>query len=260
MQIHSLLRILPILACAASAASAQVIFDSAGFESPAYSLGSLAGQNGWGVENAPGNATVIDLGGNQVVEVTGGGATNWYYPTLNYTPAPGSLVVVEADISRTLGTSTSSFGYGIDLYNQSLSRFARAGLVSNGGNIQAFVTTKMSGGVLSASGSATNILVSSATYAADQFVHFKLVLDFATQTFRVELNSVDVGYEFPFVSASTLLADADFQVSTGAGANDRGRFDNYIVSATTPIPEPSSCAALAGLAALGLASLRRRRA
>ena len=250
---------LGLLALVISSASAQLIFDSGGFESPAYSLGALSGQNGWGVDTAPGDAMVIDVAGNQVVQIPGGGdAGNWYFPSLNHTPAPDTLVVVEADIARTLGTTSSSFCFALDLYDENVNRIGRAGLVDNGGIIQAFVTTRVGAGLPDAGGTAGS-LAFGGSINADQFAHFKIVLDFATQTFRVEVDSSDLGYAFPFISeSSTLLADADLHVALPSGADDYGRFDNYVVS-SVPSPEPSSVAALAGLAVFGLAALRRRR-
>ncbi len=258
MQTTPLLRLASALALATAAtgASAQVIFDSAGFDGPAYSAGALTGQNSWTADSPPGSAAVVDLGGNQVVQATGG-TTNWFFPSVNYTPAADMLVVVEADISRTLGSPTSSFGYAIDLYNESVSRVGRFGLVDNGGVIQIFVSTKVSASLPDASGTAGNLAFGSAI-SADQFVHFEVALNYATQTFRVKADSLDLGYDFPFVNASTQLADADFQVSSTTGANDYGRLDNYLVYATA-IPEPSAFAALAGLAALALGATRRRR-
>ena len=258
MHTSAFVRFASVLAlAAASTASAQIIFDSAGFEAPAYSVGPLPGQNGWTADTPPGTAVILDLGGGNQAVAVGGGETNWFFPSINYTPAANTLVVVQADISRTLGSSTSSFGYAIDLYNENISRLGRFGLVDNGGSIQVFVTTKVSAGVPDPSGTATSLAFGSAI-PADQFVHFEASLNYATQTFRVKADSVDLGYDFPFIATSTQLADADIQVSSSSGADDQGHFDNYVVYAVA-IPEPSSYAALAGLAVLGLGLIRRRR-
>lgn len=252
-----LLRLAGVLALAAAAsASAQIIFDSAGFEGPAYSVGTLTGQNGWTADSPPGGAVVAGSSGNQFVQVMGG-ETNWFFPTLNHTPAANTLVVVEADISRILGSTTNSFGYAIDLYNENVQRIGRFGLADNSGTIQVFVTTKVSLGLPNPSGAEGSLAFGSAI-SAEQFVQFEVALNYATQTFRVKADSVDLGYDFPFIAASSQLADADFQVSSTTGADDYGRLDNYLVYATS-IPEPSAYAALAGLAALALGVQRRRR-
>ena len=75
-------------------------------------------------------------------------------------------------------------------------------------------------------------------------------------------------FSFDFTSSvSTYLTDHPGQAASFAivfdetiyGSGARASIDNIIFT-TTAIPEPSTCAALAGLAALGIVALRRRRA
>ncbi|MBI1189122.1 MAG: hypothetical protein GC200_00350 [Tepidisphaera sp.] len=231
------------------AASAAVLFDSHGFEAPFYATGNLVGQNGWLVDNnPPGPFTVENTfaqAGTQAARATGGGTgTNWTFPDLSYTPAPGEIITIHADLARTLGT-TASFGYLIDIYAPT-GRIARAGLGNNAGQIVPLVTT------LNSTGAPANFLVNNETYQANQWVSFDIALNFAAQTFDLSVNGGPALTGLPFVGAGTSLADADFQVSTAAGANDVGYLDNYLVQ-TVPTPGALALLGLGGLAA------RRRR-
>lgn len=236
-------------------ASAQVLFDSAGFE--AYAPGALPGQNGWTSDTSSTNAVGnFGVGGSQGVRLTGG-ATNWFYPSLNYTPTAGQIIVVECDIARTLFSSTASFGYAIDLYSPT-TRFARFGLVNNGGVVQAFVTSRFTAGVPNPAGTVGNLAFGPA-FAQNEFVHFEARLNFTTQSFDVLVNGAPFA-NLPFTSVASGIADADLQVSSTAGQTDVGFFDNYRVSVVTAVPEPATVAS--GLGALGLAGfafVRRRR-
>lgn len=250
-------RLLPVFAfvfAAATTAQAQnVIFDSGGFQ--AYATGPLNGQNGWAADNPPGTAEVgaFGVGGSTGVRATGG-ATNWFYPTLNFTPTAGQVIVIECDIARTLFSATGSFGYAIDLYSPT-GRIGRFGLAANNGNIQPFITSKFTAGQPDPNGAVGNVVVGSAV-AANTFVHFEARLDFSAQSFRLLINNVDLGVNLPFTTTATTLADADIQVSSATGQTDFGYFDNYRVSV---IPEPATLA-LSGFGALGLMiALRRRR-
>lgn len=232
----------------ATLANAAVLFDSQGFEAPFYTTGNLVGQNGWLLDNTPpGPFTVQNTfaqSGTQAVRATGGGGTNWTFPDLSYTPAPGEIVVIHADLARTV-SATASFGFLIDVYSPT-GRIARAGLGANAGQIVPLVTT------LNATGVPANFLVNNDVYQPSQWVSFDISLNFAAQTFDVAVNGVTALTSLPFVGAGTSLADADFQVSTAAGATDVGYLDNYSVQ-TVPTPGALALLGLGGLAA------RRRR-
>lgn len=232
-----------------ASANAAVLFDSQGFEAPAYSLGILAGQNGWLLDNnPPGPFTVqntLAQSGSQAVRATGGGTgTNWTFPDISYTPASGEIIAIHADLARTLGTTTS-FGYLIDVYAPT-GRIARAGLGNNAGAIVPVLTT------LNATGVPTTFLANNDTFQPNQWVSFDIFLNFAAQTYDLSINGASVATGLPFTGAGTSLADADFQVSTAAGANDVGYLDNYRV---TTVPTPGAVALL-GLG--GLVARRRR--
>lgn len=242
-----------VLAAAAGASAQTFLYNSNGFEAPGFTVGALAGQQGFISDNpaasAAGNVqNTFANGGSQAVRLDGGIGTNWFYPALNYTPNAGEIISVRADIARTLGANTSSFGFLLDIYGNNGARIARAGLGTSGGAVRALVTT------LNTAGAAANFLANSTVYGQNQWVNFDIQLNFTTRTFDLIIDGVTAGTNLPMTNnAATGLADADLQVSTAAGATDAGFFDNYSVSV---IPTPSS-AALLGLG--GLAALRRRR-
>lgn len=240
---------LVLSACLFSTASAQTfLFNSNGFEAGAgYVLGNLDGQNTWTVDTPPGTYTVqntLVAGGAQAVQAVGG-ATNWIFPPINFTPAPAQGIRIQADIARTVFNTTTSFSYGIDVYNSLTARTLRFGLVNNGGVIQPFVTTRFTAGNFDPSGAVTNVLVGGAVNPST-YVNFDAILNYSTKSFRLLINGVDVGSNIPFVDqTATDLADADFQVSSAAGSSDLGFMDNYAVSLVA-VPEPMTWMMIVG--------------
>lgn len=245
-----------VLMSIAGAAQAQtILFNSNGFEASAYTVGQLAGQNGWLSDVAAATPvgtiqTTTVAAGSQAVRVGGGVATNWFYPDISYTPAAGEIISVKADIARTLGAAaaTTSFGYLLDVYSTSGARIARAGLGNSAGAIRAIVTS------LNAVGTPATSLANTTLYNSLQFVNFEILLNFTARTFELKIDGTSVGAAFPFLSnTATGLGDGDLQVSTVSGATDAGFFDNYVVSV---VPTPGAAAVL-GMGSL--VALRRRR-
>jgi hypothetical protein len=243
-------------------ANAATLYDAGGFEG--YTLGDVTGQNGWLLDTASTTqytvSSLLPATGTKALRADGG-ATNWAFPDLSYTPTSAEVVRIQADIARNLGT-TSSFGYSIDVYNAAVARTFRFGLVNNAGVIQPFVTSRFNTttSLFDETAAVTNVLVGGAV-PADTFVSFDAFFDYNTKRVNLLVNGTSVtgGFDIPFVTlAATDMADADFQVSSVAGADDRGFLDNYLVT-TVAIPEPSGVAllGLGGLGALGV--LRRRR-
>lgn len=237
-----------------------VLFNSFGFEPGAgYVLGDLNGQNTWTVDTPPGaysvqGGTVLD--GTQAAQALGG-ATNWAFPPINYTPAPGELIRIEASIARTVTGAPVSFGYSIDVYNSLVARTTRFGLVNNAGVIQPYVTSRLLAGVFDPTGALANVLVGGPV-APGTFVNFEARLNYVAKNLRLYVNGVDVGANIPFADQTLTaadIADADFQVSSAAGATDVGFLDNYAVST---VPEPTSMA-LMGLAGLAFGVRRKLR-
>jgi len=234
----------------ATSSYAVTLFESQGFEAPAYGLGSLTGQNGW-TSQGTAVATVqnsVVASGSQAVSLSGT-ATTWHWPSVGYTPASGELIRVNADIRRGSSAATAkNFGYFIDVYdNTAGSRIGRVGIANNAGSLVGIATTKDAGGI------AGNYILQSGMQW-DTWYNFKMELDFTGQVFDLLIDGTVVGADLPFLITATDFGDADLMLSYTTGATDGGYFDNY--SVITVIPEPSSGA----LFLLGLAgfALRRR--
>lgn len=250
----TLLNVVCITSFAASLAPAfgATLFDSNGFESPSYSLGSLTGQQGWNTDGT-GLATVqnsIFQSGSQAVALSGT-ASEWHYPSLNYTPAAGELVSISTGIYRGSSAATAkNFGFFLDAYNSSVLRVARVGLAYNAGSIVLAATM----------GGATpgTYIITTPTLSFNTWYDLKMDMNYTTQTFDVYLNNVLYGSSLPFFTASTDLADVDLMMSYTTGATDVGYFDNYKVT-TVAVPEPGSMS-IAALGGLALLAVRNRSA
>ncbi|OQB92480.1 MAG: hypothetical protein BWX84_00961 [Verrucomicrobia bacterium ADurb.Bin118] len=210
----------------ASSLFADTLFDSEGFESPAYSLGSLTGQNGWGKDGI-GTATV-------------------------HTADPNEFVRVTAGIMRaSSGTPTKNYGFFLDAYNLDLDRIGRAGLGVSGGNPALYVTYKDD-----SFGVADYVLETGLSW--DTWYTLQIDFWFNKQTFDVYLDDILISDNLAFVTSANDLSDIDLTKQYTGGATDIGYFDNYKVEAL-PVPEPSAISlALLGLAGVAL-RLRRGR-
>ncbi len=217
--------LLSILFAVSSAKAQTVLFDSNGFES--YNLGALKGQNGWQVDGNVNYAVAdgVGFGGSRGVTV-GGGVTDWAYPTLNFTPTANQIIVVEADLARTLSGATPSFAYAIDFYTPEFTRITRFGLVADSGVIRPFY-----------SGLAGTIFIGPSSVSANSFQSFRAELNFSTDTMNLFLNGTNAANNVALLLNATTLLDADFQVSSNAAATDTGFLDNYRVTA---VPEPTT--------------------
>lgn len=266
-----------VVACGlVSSANAAVLFNSGGFEG--YTLGALDGQNGWNVfpdgtggtgntASAAGRFQVVSLGGTigNAVRVAGGSINSitsaFAWPDIGYTPAAGEQVVVEADIARSVGTTsgTTSAGYYVDIFGLTGTRVARFGLGLSTNSllpsIQVVSRFNTTSGQFDPAGGIFNVTVANGL-TANAFYSFSAVLNFQTKSWDLNVNGAPFLTALPFVDlASTGLGDADLNVSSLAGRTDAGFYDNYKVY--TVIPEPS---ALGLLAPAGLMMARRRRA
>ena len=236
----------------AFSSDAATLFNSGGFEGPAYTLGNLSGQNSFASAGSPTAETVensVVKSGSQAVQLAGA-TTTWDWPSLEYTPAANEIVRVSFDVRRSAFTANNHFGYFIDVYSTTAeggNRVARTGLVRTGtatvpGSVQGLVTI---GG-----GAPGSYLVGS-PLLNDTWYNFVMDMDFASDTFSVSIDGTIVGTALPFVTPSLGIGDADLQISSVAGGTDLGFIDNYKVEALL-VPEPGifSFAAMSGLALL----------
>jgi hypothetical protein len=247
-----------MLALAAFSAVSAYADITTGFEPPAYTVGALAGQNGWLVFG-PGAVAVENFqvfAGTQAVFVDGGSsATSQSGPYFQTTT--GAVVDLSAEIylassSTETGwqfasTGTGLFGYagGIDIYPTANP------LVSN---IEAI--TGSDGGFPVVG-----------TFARNQWNSVNIDLNYTTQTYSIVFNGTTLASDISFcgnnsgpcngAAVSNVNADEFFDTFAGvSGSDDSGFIDNF--SATSVVPEPSFYAPLA-LGLIGLAASRRRK-
>ncbi len=233
-------------------------YSAGGFEG--FTTGALAGQSSFVVDLTPDNYTVgaaVGIGGSQGVRV-GGGATNWGYPTTTaYTPGATDIISINADIARSVGASStsSSFGYFIDVYNSAVARTLRFGLGVNSSNQPAVLVTSHWSAALGFNPAAplANVLLT-AGLTPGTFYNLEARANYATDTFDLYSNNVLIQGGMPFAAAAADFSDADIQVSSATGLADAGFYDNYAIN-VLQVPEPTTLSALAGLSLVA----RRRR-
>lgn len=245
------------VAAAAPLASAAVIYDSGGFESPRFTANQpLAGQDvavGPWLKD-PGNvtanvSTVNAFSGSQSVEVkhtTGQTATRWAV-LKSHVPSPGlNIVDIDADVRVQQAASNGSpFGpaFGLEAYD--------------GPNLIGSLTIDAFTGDVLYQETGTGFLAAAGTTPTGVYHHLKLRVNFGSGTYQTYVDNVLRRTE-AFVDAGAAgLTDAPITVFDTTGNNTApsgtAYFDNYTITA---IPEPTG--ALIGLALAGFAGRRRR--
>ncbi len=242
--LHITLAFLALGSCALSGATVLFSdnFESGDFTSPSGQSAS------WVTTNQPLNGEL---------SVSTNGAISGTYSAYMNTPTgsgeKGTLVGVYAD-SETFGsnvsaslniaaTNAASFS-GYFALRDVLANVVRIRFIQSSGNIQYE--------------SVPNSWVTIQPYTSGSTYNITLDLDFTTDTYNIAVNGT------PSVSGVAMLTNTDginrFSLSGGLVAASTGSFrlDDLQIMETTAIPEPSSMAALAGLAVLGFCAIRRR--
>ena len=231
-----------VMLVATSAASAGTIY-STGFENPPFTLGNLAGQDGWQVFGA----TSVDVqsnvvyAGSQAVWVDGSvGQSGPYHSDFSTGPLVGLSAYIYLGSSSTqsswqfagLGSGLFPFIGGIDT-NPSTSDIA---LITAGFPVVG-------------------------TLSRDTWHNVYFVFDLTKQQYNFWLDGTQLGTNVPFCGDNgPCLGEHVSSYGTGffdtfGGGNDSGYMDNYSVSS---VPEPGSIALL-GSGILGLAGVWKRR-
>jgi hypothetical protein len=227
-----------------NAMAANVLNDANGFEAPAFSPGALAGQNGWtnaGADGAFNVESTYAASGAQAVQANSGNSSVAYaFPIVEYTPAADEQVELDVDIARTASSTTdytqNSPVYAVDVFNEDFDRTTRFGLYSDitdtvdPGAIKAFVSIPVP---TSVNVTGNMVLPLGNVVSADQFVHFKAVLDYTAQTVTLTVDGTTYG-AFSFVNPSSTLVTAALQVGSFPQSTDTGYFDNYKVNVLSP--------------------------
>jgi PEP-CTERM motif len=216
---------------------------STGFENPPFTIGPLAGQDGWqvfGNTSVDVQSTVV-YAGSQAVWVDG---TNGQSGPYHSDFSTGPLVALSAYLYLGSSSTQSSWQF--------------AGL---GSGLFPFI-----GGIDTNSSTNDIALITAGfpvvgTFTRDTWHNVYFVFDFTTQKYNFWLDGTQLGTNVPFCGDNgPCLGETVSSYGTGlfdtfGGGNDSGYMDNYSVST---VPEPSSIALL-GSGILSLAGMLWRR-
>src|SRR3954447_225572 len=207
---------------------------STGFESP-YTPGQLQGQFGWVTAGSGASTAVVQNSiansGAQAVTVTKAAAANsdrrWAVPESGYPTQ--RYVIVDWDMRVAQSTITTGFGpfFGFDTYDASTAPYVLASLgvdATTGDVLYQFQDT----GVLTESGSKANF---------NQWYHYRLVMDFSTDTYTAYFNGAQVANTGFVDRAFNLNHFTDADIATFAASDDpvsqsvssSAVFDNVII-------------------------------
>lgn len=196
----------------------------------------------------------------------------------NFLPGAGNSVVVEFDFSANVNNSGFGVFFGGTRTSENLALFNINNSGSTNDQLRIFsvqnwnATTPASLGTTTSpaaslvTGTGTNGWTTSPS-TASVYYHAKFTMTYTSST------TADISYVIsdPANSLSSISVSAlNFAVSSTAneigfrmGSGNSASIlsiDNISIITTSPIPEPSAFAALAGIATLGFAASRRRRA
>ena len=254
----------------ASQSLAQVsLYDSGGFESRFTPGAVLEGQDvtmgPWLKTSNPNPASAqvqagVGVGGSQGVTMTVAGGTTgtqWLVDKTNLPVAPLNKIQVSWDMS-VVDTNVSglAFGpfFGVEIYDASGPTIRQVG----GFGVDASTGELLK--LVNSNGTAFyDILPSGASVALGQFNSFSITADYATKTYAMAVNGVNVDTQAFFDTGVTAFTDAPLSTQFVSNPGEQSLSagvaysDNYGIAM---VPEPAMLS-LAGLAAIGL--LKRRR-
>ncbi|MGD0435820.1 MAG: PEP-CTERM sorting domain-containing protein, partial [Bryobacteraceae bacterium] len=229
----------------AAPAWANTVLYSTSFESPTFTTGPLAGQDGWsgfGPSGASVESFFADTG-SQAVFLDGGAASQSgpYYATTS----TGPLVDLSADLA--IFTSSTQTEWQFSALAPSLGGFLGGINILADNSIEA----------QTAGNPIIGTFARATGFNSSAWVNVNLLFDLATQTYDISVGGVLLDSNVPICGSSsgctgaTLSTFGDGLFDTFGGGNDSGYMDNYSVTLVTATPEPGNL----GLIALGLVGI-----
>ena len=227
-----------------------------GFENPPFTLGNLAGQDGWAI-SATGPSVATTLVENTVVESGGqavsvGGSVTDQTGPFHSNASTGPLIDLAADIR--LKSSTTQNAWQFAGLGPSLTQFLGGIDILANGNVEVITAGFPVVGTLT----------------RDAWHHVDLLFDMTTQTYVASLDGTVLASNLHFCGSNTGCTGAfvsifgtslfdTFGNPSGAG-NDTGYLDNFCVANVGVVPEPTTLLLWGtSMMGLGLAGWRRRR-
>jgi hypothetical protein len=223
-------------------ACAGVLY-STGFESPTFTTGPIATQDGWAVFGTSSAAQVesgVAESGSQAVEVLPSLAASQTGP---YYALSTSATEIELSAYIFLASSSTQSEWQFAALSPGLAAFIGGVDIQSNGAIDLQTGADPDVGTF--------------TYNSWQLLDF--VFNFTTQTYNFSLNGTLVSSNQPFCGSASGCSGANvssfgaalFDTFPATDANDIGYMDNITISSITSTPEPGSLLLLgAGLAAL----------
>jgi hypothetical protein len=242
-------RFAPLALIAMALPGQAAVIYSTGFETPTFTTGAIAGQNGWGVFG-PGISTVentLAKTGSQAVFVDGGTASQ--SGPFHADTTTGPMVDLSADIAIFTATTQTAWQFAA----------TGPGLLGYMGGIDIEANNNIE--AITGAFPVIGVFTRATSFNSTTWHHIDLLFNMIAQTYTITLDGSTLGSNLPFCgnnsgacsgAAVTSYGDGLFN-SFGTG-NDSGYMDNYQLSAFATTPEPSSLflflTSLCGIAAL----------
>jgi hypothetical protein len=232
---------------------ADTVIYSTSFESPTFTTGPIAGQDGWSVYG-PSSPSVEDFfadTGSQAVFVDGGAASQSgpYHTDVS----TGPLIDLSADIAIFSSSTQTEWQFGA----------LGPGLVGYLGGVDILPNNTIE--ALSAGSPVIGTFTRATAFDSAAWQNINLLFNLSTQTYDISLNGTLLASNLPFCGSNgsctgaTLNTYANGFFDSFGGGNDSGYLDNYSVTLVTSTPEPSTTIPMVSVLVAGVTLLWRRR-